>query len=62
MDLNKYIKQLTQSDSQPISHAMLYVLGLSEEDLANINILINLPISIVIILGTNLILSLIIIG
>lgn len=33
MNLNKYSKQLTQSDSQPASQAMLYALGLTEEDL-----------------------------
>jgi dihydroxy-acid dehydratase len=33
MELNKYSKKLTQSDSQPASQAMLYALGLSEEDL-----------------------------
>ena len=34
MELNKYSKHLTQSDSQPASQAMLYALGLSEADLA----------------------------
>jgi len=34
MELNKHSKQLTQSDSQPASQAMLYALGLSETDLA----------------------------
>lgn len=34
MELNKYSKLLTQSDSQPASQAMLYALGLSEADLA----------------------------
>lgn len=33
MELNKYSKHLTQSDSQPASQAMLYALGLTEEDL-----------------------------
>ena len=34
MELNKYSKHLTQSDAQPASQAMLYALGLTEEDLA----------------------------
>ena len=34
MELNKYSKHLTQSDSQPASQAMLYALGLSEADLS----------------------------
>jgi dihydroxy-acid dehydratase len=34
MELNKYSKHLTQSDSHPASQAMLYALGLSEADLA----------------------------
>lgn len=34
MELNKYSKHITQSDSQPASQAMLYALGLSESDLA----------------------------
>jgi dihydroxy-acid dehydratase len=33
MELNKYSKKLTQSDSQPASQAMLYAIGLSEADL-----------------------------
>jgi len=33
MDLNKHSKKLTQSDSQPASQAMLYALGLTEQDL-----------------------------
>ncbi len=33
MSLNKYSKKITQSDSQPASQAMLYALGLSEDDL-----------------------------
>lgn len=33
MELNKYSKHVTQSDSQPASQAMLYALGLSESDL-----------------------------
>lgn len=32
MSLNKYSKKITQSDSQPASQAMLYALGLSEDD------------------------------
>lgn len=34
MELNKYSRKLTQSDSQPASQAMLYALGLTEEDLS----------------------------
>ena len=34
MELNKHSRKLTQSDSQPASQAMLYALGLTEEDLA----------------------------
>lgn len=34
MEKNKYSKKLTQSDSQPASQAMLYALGLTEDDLA----------------------------
>ena len=33
MELNKFSKELTQSDSQPASQAMLYALGLDEKDL-----------------------------
>lgn len=33
MELNKYSKHLTQSDSQPASQAMLYALGLNDADL-----------------------------
>lgn len=33
MSLNKHSKKITQSDSQPASQAMLYALGLSEDDL-----------------------------
>lgn len=33
MSLNKYSKKITQSDSQPASQAMLYALGLTEDDL-----------------------------
>lgn len=33
MSLNNYSKKITQSDSQPASQAMLYALGLSEDDL-----------------------------
>ncbi|MBL1213203.1 MAG: dihydroxy-acid dehydratase [Ignavibacteriae bacterium] len=33
MKLNKFSKELTQSDSQPASQAMLYALGLNEADL-----------------------------
>jgi dihydroxy-acid dehydratase len=33
MNLNKYSKLITQSDSQPASQAMLYALGLTEDDL-----------------------------
>jgi dihydroxy-acid dehydratase len=33
MELNKYSKAVTQDPSQPASQAMLYALGLSEEDL-----------------------------
>lgn len=33
MELNKYSRKLTQSDSQPASQAMLYALGLTESDL-----------------------------
>lgn len=33
MSLNRYSKKITQSDSQPASQAMLYALGLSEDDL-----------------------------
>jgi len=34
MDLNKHSRKLTQSDSQPASQAMLYALGLTEQDLS----------------------------
>lgn len=33
-ELNKYSKQITQSGSQPAAQAMLYALGLNEEDLS----------------------------
>ncbi len=33
MNLNKYSRRITQDDTQPASQAMLYGLGLSEEDL-----------------------------
>ncbi len=33
MELNKFSKELTQSDSQPASQAMLYALGVDEKDL-----------------------------
>ncbi|NNF20145.1 MAG: dihydroxy-acid dehydratase [Flavobacteriaceae bacterium] len=33
MELNKYSKQITQDPSQPASQAMLYALGLKEEDM-----------------------------
>ena len=36
MELNKFSKELTQSDSQPASQAMLYALGLDENDLKTI--------------------------
>jgi len=32
-DINKYSKQITQNESQPASQAMLYALGIKEEDL-----------------------------
>ncbi|NVJ46369.1 MAG: dihydroxy-acid dehydratase, partial [Cytophagia bacterium] len=34
MELNKYSKRLTQDPSQPASQAMLYGIGLTEEDMA----------------------------
>ena len=34
MDLNKYSKNVTQDPTQPAAQAMLYALGLTEEDLA----------------------------
>ncbi|TDQ31287.1 dihydroxy-acid dehydratase [Zeaxanthinibacter enoshimensis] len=34
MELNKYSKQITQDPSQPASQAMLYALGLKEEDMS----------------------------
>jgi dihydroxy-acid dehydratase len=33
MELNKYSKRLTQDESQPASQAMLYAVGLTEEDM-----------------------------
>ena len=33
MELNKYSKTVTQDDTQPASQAMLYGIGLTEEDL-----------------------------
>ena len=33
MELNKYSKTVTQDDSQPAAQAMLYAIGLTEEDL-----------------------------
>ena len=33
MELNKYSKTVTQDESQPASQAMLYGVGLSEEDM-----------------------------
>ena len=34
MELNKYSKRLTQDESQPASQAMLYAVGLTEEDMS----------------------------
>ena len=33
MKLNKHSQRLTQDESQPASQAMLYAVGLSEEDM-----------------------------
>ena len=33
MELNKYSKVITQNDTQPGSQAMLYAIGLQEDDL-----------------------------
>jgi len=33
MELNKHSKRLTQDESQPASQAMLYAVGLSDEDM-----------------------------
>ena len=33
MELNKYSKNVTQDPTQPAAQAMLYAIGLSEEDL-----------------------------
>ncbi len=32
-EINKYSKKITQNESQPASQAMLYALGIQEEDL-----------------------------
>ena len=36
MELNKYSKIITQDETQPASQAMLYGIGLTEEDLKTI--------------------------
>mgnify|MGYP002067866294 CR=1 FL=1 len=36
MELNKYSKNITQDPTQPAAQAMLYAIGLSEEDLQRI--------------------------
>ena len=33
MELNKHSKRLTQDESQPASQAMLYAVGLSDDDM-----------------------------
>jgi len=38
MNLNKHSKRLTQDESQPASQAMLYAVGLSEEDMSKAQI------------------------
>lgn len=36
MELNKHSKRLTQDESQPASQAMLYAVGLTDEDMKNL--------------------------
>ena len=36
MELNKYSRTITQDETQPAAQAMLYGIGLTEEDLKNI--------------------------
>jgi dihydroxy-acid dehydratase len=40
MELNKYSKTITQDETQPAAQAMLYGIGLTEEDLKSRRLLV----------------------
>ena len=46
MELNKYSKTLTQDITQPAAQAMLYGVGLTDEDLAKAQVCLSVTIDV----------------